>query len=126
MISFNNCVFVGNVGRTPELQKTDEGTSYARFSLAVDQYAGKDEAGKTKDSAMWLNIVAWRGLSESVAKVVRKGSLVLVNGKLSIRPYTDKEGVEKTSVEIIANAVQILGSKAKEETSSEEPTSQAA
>ncbi len=123
MISFNQVVLVGNVGRDPEQRATPEGTPVTSFPLAVDSYAGKDESGKTKESVMWVNIVAWRTLAESVAKIVKKGRLVLVSGKLSVRKYTGKNNAEKTAVEVIASAVQLLDTKAKQ---GEKPAPEAA
>lgn len=105
MVSFNQVIFAGNVGREPELQTTDSGKQYARFSMAVDSFsAGKEE----KDTPMWLNIVAWSQLAEQVSKVVKKGSLVLVSGRLAVRSYTGNDNKERTSVEVIANVVQVL------------------
>src|SRR5438067_1143285 len=85
MISFNQVTFAGNVGRESELQQTDNGNTYARFSLAVDSSFTKDEP------PMWLTVTAWGKLAEQVSKLVKKGSLVLVSGRLAIRSYTDKE-----------------------------------
>ncbi len=104
MVSFNLCTFIGNVGPAPELKQAADGSSYTRFRLAVETDLRKDST----EPPMWLSVVAWRNLAEQVAKVVRKGSLVLVSGKLSVRPYTDKEETQRTSVEIIAHTVQVL------------------
>jgi single-strand DNA-binding protein len=62
---------------------------------------------------MWLTVVAWRNLSGQVEKVVKKGSLVLVSGRLAVRAYTDKAGTKRTSVEVIAQSIQVLPSKSK-------------
>jgi single-strand DNA-binding protein len=79
MAGFNHVVMVGRVGIDPELRQTNEGVSYCRFRLAVDQ--GKDEP-------LWLSVVAWRNLATQVEKYVRKGSQVLVSGRLSVDIYT--------------------------------------
>lgn len=60
---------------------------------------------------MWLNVVAWRGLAEVVEKYMHKGMQVCVSGKLKIRDYTDREGVKRQSVDVVANEVVMLGSK---------------
>ena len=82
MSGFNHCTFVGYVGVDPELRQTNEGVSFCRFRLAVDQ--GKDEP-------MWLSVVAWRQLATQVERFVKKGSQVLVSGRLSVDTYMDKD-----------------------------------
>jgi single-strand DNA-binding protein len=104
MSSFNYCVFVGRVGVDPQLRETNEGVSYCRFRLAVDQ--GKEEP-------LWLSVVAWRTLATQVEKYVKKGSLVLVSGRLSVDTYTDKQNQKQTGVEIVALDVRFLDQKPK-------------
>jgi single-strand DNA-binding protein len=119
MAAFNHCVFVGRVGIDPQLNQTNEGVSYCRFRLAVDQ--GKEEP-------MWLSVVAWRTLATQVEKFVKKGSLVLVSGRLSIDTYTDKENRKQTGVEIVALDVRFLDQKPKTgtETQAKEPSTETA
>ena len=119
MVSFNQCVFVGNAGPEPEIRKTTEGVSVARFRLAVETDFRKD----SQEPPMWLTVVAWRSLADQVEKVVKKGSLVLVSGRLSVRAYTDKAETKRTSVEVIAQSIQVLPSRTKavETPEAEEP-----
>src|SRR5919205_363576 len=107
MAGFNHCIFVGRVGKDPQLKQTNEGVSYCRFRLAVDQ--GKEEP-------LWLSVVAWRTLATQVEKYVKKGSQVLVSGRLSIDTYTDKQNQKQTGVEIVALEVRFLEQKRKEDT----------
>ena len=79
----------------------------SKFRLAIDN-------GKDKET-MWLTIVSFKKLAELVKSYVKKGSLVAVNGRLSVRPYTDKQNVEKTALEILANDVIFLSPKAKDQ-----------
>ena len=111
MAGFNHCVFVGRVGIDPELRETNESVSYCRFRLAVDQ--GKEEP-------LWLSVVTWRSLATQVEKYVKKGSLVLVSGRLSVDTYTDKLNQKQTSVEIVALDVRFLDQKPKEDKPSTE------
>ena len=104
MSSFNHCVFVGRVGIDPQLKQTNEGVSYCRFRLAVDQ--GKEEP-------LWLSVVAWRTLATKIEQYVHKGSLVLVAGRLSVDTYTDKQNQKQTGVEIVALDVRFLDQKPK-------------
>jgi single-strand DNA-binding protein len=119
MSSFNYCIFVGRVGVEPQLRETNEGVSYCRFRLAVDQ--GKDEP-------LWLNVVAWRQLATQVERFVKKGSQVLVSGRLSVDTYTDKQNQKQTGVEIIALDVRFLDQKPKTgtEAQAKEPNAETA
>lgn len=104
MISFNLCTFVGNAGGDAELRTPEEGTSVARFRLAVTT----DFKKESNEPPMWLTVIAFGKLSTQISEVVKKGSLVLVSGRLSVREYTDKSNVLKQSVEVIAQNVQVL------------------
>jgi single-strand DNA-binding protein len=109
MASFNNVTFIGNIGRDPELQVTPDGTPVTKFSLAVNERTGR--GADAKESTMWLNIVAWRGLAETVEKYMHKGMSVCVSGRLKVREYTDREGVKRMSVDVVANEVIMLDRK---------------
>ena len=100
MAVFNQCAFIGRLGKDPELAVTSDGKPYAKFSIAVDQGKGQ--------GPMWLNIVCWDKLAEIVEKYAKKGMQVFVQGKLQLRSYRDKKEVERQAVEIIATIVQIL------------------
>jgi single-strand DNA-binding protein len=99
MATFNQCQFIGRLGKDPDFQVTQNGKPVTKFSLAVDQ---------GKDQTMWLNVTTWEKLAETVEKYARKGMQVFVQGKLQLRPYQDKQKVERVSVEIIATVVQLL------------------
>jgi single-strand DNA-binding protein len=107
--SFNLVTFIGYAGGESELRKTPTGTSVTDFRLAVHTYTGKDQDGNPTDSAMWLTIVCWKDLAEQVSKLIKKGSLVFVNGKLAIREYTDTENVKHTKVEVVAVNGFVIG-----------------
>jgi single-strand DNA-binding protein len=108
MKSFNHVVLIGNVGKEP-VERTvttekNEAVKVCQFSLAVDE-------GKDKDNTLWLSVVAWRRLAEQVKRYVHTGDLVLVEGKLSVRAYTDNESRERTAVEVIASDIRFLQAK---------------
>ena len=119
MSGYNYIVLLGRVGIDPELRETNEGVSYCRFRLAVDQ--GKEEP-------MWLTVVAWRSLATQVEKFVKKGSLVLVSGRLSVDTYINKDNQKQTGVEIVALDVRFLDQRPKGEQQPQEeyPNGQAA
>jgi len=100
MATFNQCQFIGRLGKDPELQVTSNGKPVTKFSLAVDQ--AKDQP------PMWLNVTTWDKLAEFVEQYAHKGALVFVQGRLVQRPYTDKKQVDRIAVEIIATIVQLL------------------
>src|SRR5947209_18958954 len=106
MALFNQCTFIGRLGRDPDLNYTPNGNAVTKFSLAVDQ--GKDQ------EPLWLTVVLWGDLAERIGEMVYKGAPVLVQGRLSIRKYKDRQQVERTAVEIVATTVQLLEKKKPE------------
>lgn len=107
--SYNKIVLVGNLTRDPETRHIQSGSAVTKFSLAVNR--------KTKqgDETMFIDIVAWRKLGEVCAQYLRKGASVLIEGRLAIRSYDDKDGVKRKAVEVVASEMQMLGSKPKDE-----------
>jgi single-strand DNA-binding protein len=106
----NKIMLIGNLGKDPELQVTSEGTPITKFSLAVNRYS-KTSNGEREKETEWFNIIAWRQLAEICEKYLHKGSKVYIEGRLSQRKYTDKNGLERTAVEVIANDMKMLDSK---------------
>jgi len=102
----NKIMLIGNLGRDPELNVTAEGTPVTKFSLAVSRKTSNGEK-----ETEWLNIVAWRQLAEICERYLHKGSKVYIEGRLTQRKYTDKEGIQRTAVEVIANDMKMLDSK---------------
>src|SRR6266571_2719148 len=113
-MNYNHCIFLGNAGRAPEIRTTNDGMQIASFSLAVSTWSREAEG---KGEPIWLRIVAFGKLAETVEKFVKKGSQVLVAGRLSVREYTTKDGKEKTSVEIIAQSIEVQHGQKKQQES---------
>ncbi len=106
----NRCIFIGRVGRDPELRYTVDGTPVASFSLAVSEsWKGKD--GNKQERTEWVNCTAWRKLAEIIGQYVKKGSLVYVEGKMQSREYEGKDGTTKKVTEIVLNDMKMLGGK---------------
>lgn len=108
-MSFNKVILVGNVGKDPEIRRFENNIK-ASFSLATSETytpKGGDKVTQTE----WHNIVAWRRLAELSENYIRKGSQILVEGKLRYRSYDDKEGNKRYIVEVEAEAIQLLGRK---------------
>ena len=99
MATFNQCQFIGRLGKDPE-QTIVNGSPVTKFSLAVDQ--GKDQ------KPLWLNITTWDRLAEVVKQYARKGMQVFVQGKLVLRSYQDKNQADRVALDIVATTVQLL------------------
>ena len=106
----NKIMLIGNLGKDPELQVTSDGTPFTRFSLAVSR-TYKTSNGERKEETEWFNIVAWRQLAETCEKYLHKGSKVYIEGRLAQRKYTDKNGIERTTVDVTANEMEMLTPK---------------
>src|SRR2546426_802490 len=106
----NKIMLIGNVGKDPELQVTSDGTPFTRFSLAVNR-SYKSSSGEKVEETEWFNIVVWRQLAEICERYLHKGSKVYIEGRLSQRKYTDREGIQRTSVEVIATEMEMLSPK---------------
>ena len=106
----NKIMLIGNLGRDPELNVTGDGTPFARFSVAVSR-TYKANNGERREETEWFNIVAWRQLAETCNTYLHKGSKVYIEGRVTQRKYTDKNGVERTAVDVIANNMEILTPK---------------
>jgi single-strand DNA-binding protein len=106
----NKIMLIGNLGRDPEMNVTGDGTPFTRFSLAVSR-SYKSNTGERREETEWFNIVAWRQLAETCNTYLHKGSKVYIEGRLTQRKYTDKNGVERTSVDVIASDMEMLTPK---------------
>lgn len=98
---------IGNLTRDPELKETPSGVSVCRFSVAVNRGYGDDQ------TADFFNVTAWRGLAENVAKFCKKGCKVGVSGDLQLRRYEGNDGVERLSVDVVAQEIEFLTPKEK-------------
>ncbi|WP_376795328.1 single-stranded DNA-binding protein [Thermogemmatispora sp.] len=118
----NKIMLIGNLGRNPEMSYTDNGTAVTRFSLAVSR-TYKTPSGEKREETEWFNVVAWRSLAERCYQYLRKGSKVYVEGRVSQRKYTDKNGIERTAFDVIATDLRFLSPKPQEaDVSDEFPT----
>ena len=106
----NLCQFIGRLGKPPELRQTGTGESVANFSIACgDDY--KKKSGEKVEQTNWINIVAWGRLAEICGEYLDKGSQIHISGKQVTRKWQDRDGNDKWTTEIVANAMQMLGSK---------------
>lgn len=110
MASINKVILVGNLGRDPEVRYMPSGDAVANITVATSNKY-KNKAGELVEETEWHRISFFGGLAEVVGKYLHKGSSVYVEGRIKTRKYTDKDGVEKYSTDIIASEMQMLGSK---------------
>lgn len=107
----NKIILMGRLTRDPELRRTQSGTAVASFSLAVDRDY-KDQSGEKETD--FIDIVAWRNTAEFVSKYFTKGRMAVVEGRLQIRDWTDKEGGRRRSAEVVAENIYFGDSKRAE------------
>ncbi len=110
----NKVQLIGNLGNDPEVINTEKGKKLAKFSLATNEIYRNASGEKVKET-QWHNLVAWGKVAEIAEKYLKKGSEIVVEGKLINRNYLDKEGVKKYISEVQVNEILMLGSKAKKE-----------
>jgi len=101
---------MGNLGAAPEVKTIADNKKLAKFSVATNE-SYKNEKGEKVTETYWHNIIAWGSLAGIVEKFLEKGSEVAIEGKLTNRSYTDKDGVKRYMTEIVANEVVMLGGK---------------
>ena len=97
----NHITILGRLTRDPELRRTGSGVAVASFTVAVDRdFGGRDGGEKETD---FIDCVAWRQTGEFVSKYFTKGSMIVVSGRLQIRPWTDKDGNKRRTAEVVAD-----------------------
>lgn len=116
----NHIVIMGRLTRDPELRRTGSGIAVASFCVACDRDWPNKETGEKECD--FIDCVAWRQTGEFVSKYFAKGSMIVVSGRLQIRPWTDKEGNKRKTAEIVVdNAYFGESKKDKDSTSSASP-----
>lgn len=114
----NKIMLIGNLGKEPEMNYTPNGTAVTKFSLAVSR-SYKSSSGEKKEETEWFNIVTWNQLAEICNQYLHKGSKVYIEGRIAQRKYTDKNGVERYTFDVIANDMQMLTPKSAQSSSSD-------
>ncbi|WP_297871210.1 single-stranded DNA-binding protein [uncultured Oscillibacter sp.] len=104
----NKIFIMGRLTRDPELRRTQNGTAVTSFSLAVDRDYKSQSGEKETD---FIDVVAWRGTAEFVSKYFTKGRMAVVEGRLQIRDWTDREGGKRRSAEVVADNIYFGDSK---------------
>ncbi len=118
----NKVILIGNLGNDPDVRYTAGGAAIANISIATTESWRDKESGEQQEKTEWHRVVFFGRLAEIVSEYLRKGSQVYVEGRLQTKKWQDKEGNDRYTTEIVANEMQMLGSRG----SSPEPERQAA
>jgi single-strand DNA-binding protein len=110
MASVNKVILVGNLGRDPETRYTTGGDAVTNIRLATTD-TWKDKAGEKQERTEWHNIVFYGRQAEIAGEYLKKGRQIYVEGRLQTRKWQDKEGQDRYTTEIIADRMQMLGSR---------------
>lgn len=108
----NKVQLIGRLGQDPEVRTLESGKKVAHFNLATNE-SYKNSEGTKIDETTWHSIVAWNGLAELTSRYLSKGKEVCIEGRISYRTYTDKNGIQKNITEIVASDLVMLGQGGK-------------
>lgn len=108
MAGINKAILVGNVGQSPTTRTMSNGEMVANFSVATSETWKDKQTGERREATEWHRIVAYRQLAEIIDRYLTRGSKVYIEGKIKTRKWTDRDGVEKYTTEIIADQMQML------------------
>jgi single-strand DNA-binding protein len=110
MASVNKVILIGNLGRDPETRYTTGGDAVTNLRIATTE-TWKDKSGEKQEKTEWHTVVLFGRQAEVAAEYLKKGRPVYIEGRLQTRKYTDKEGVEKYSTEVVGDRMQLLGGR---------------
>jgi single-strand DNA-binding protein len=110
MASVNKVILIGNLGRDPETRYMPDGGAITNISVATTE-TWKDKQGEKQEKTEWHRVAFFGKLAEIAGEYLKKGSQVYVEGRLQTRKWQDKDGADKYTTEIVANAMQMLGSR---------------
>ena len=111
MAGVNLVIILGNLGNDPEMRYMPNGEPVANISIATSETWNDKNTGEKRERTEWHRVVAYRRTAEIIGQYTRKGSKLYVEGKLQTRKWTDQNGVDRYTTEIIADSVQLLDSR---------------
>ena len=107
----NKVILIGNLGNDPDTRYTSSGAAVANVSIATSESWKDRESGEQQERTEWHRVVFFGRLAEIVSEYLRKGSQIYVEGRLQTRKWQDKDGNDRYTTEIVANEMQMLGSR---------------
>jgi single-strand DNA-binding protein len=111
MASVNKVILIGNLGQDPTTRYMPNGEAVTNFSIATSESWKDKNSGEKQEKTEWHRVTTYRKLAEISGEYLKKGSQVYIEGKLQTRKWTDKDGVEKYTTEVIADEMRMLGSR---------------
>ena len=111
MASVNKVILIGNLGRDPEVRYAPSGAAICNVTIATSRQWKNKDSGERQEETEWHRVVFYDRLAEIAGEYLKKGKSVYVEGRLKTRKWTDKDGVEKYTTEIIAQEMTMLGSR---------------
>ena len=111
MAGVNKAIIIGRLGRDPEVRYTPDGTAVANFSVATSEEWKDKTTGEKRERTEWHRIVAFRRLGEICGEYLSKGRQVYVEGRIQTRDWEDKDGNKRYTTEIVADKMQMLGTR---------------
>ena len=115
----NRVILLGRLGKDPEVRYTQGGSAVTSFSIATSEVWKDKNTGEKQEKTDWHNIVTFSRLAEITGQYLKKGSQVYIEGKLQTRKWTDKNGIDRYSTEIIAHELQMLGGPQRDQYSND-------
>ena len=112
MASVNKVILVGNCGRDPEVRYAPSGSAIANVSIATSSKRKDKNTGESIEETQWHRVTFYDRLAEIAGEYLKKGRSVYIEGRLKYGKYTDKDGIERNTVDIVANEMQMLGGRA--------------
>ncbi len=111
MASINKVILIGNLGKDPEVRYMPSGSAICNITVATSRQWKNKESGEKMEETEWHRVSLFDRLAEVAGEYLKKGRSVYVEGRLKTRKWTDKEGVERYTTEVIADVMQLLGSR---------------
>ena len=111
MASVNKVILIGNCGRDPEVRYTPSGSAICNISIATSTRRKDKTSGESIEETQWHRVTSYDRLAEIAGEYLKKGKPVYVEGRLKYGKYTDKDGIERNTVDIVANEMQLLGGR---------------
>jgi single-strand DNA-binding protein len=111
MASVNKVILVGNCGRDPEVRYAPSGAAICNISIATSSRRKDKASGETVEDTQWHRVTFYDRLAEIAGEFLKKGRPVYVEGRLKYGKYTDKDGIERNTVDIVATEMQLLGGR---------------
>ena len=112
--SLNRVMLVGHLGKDPDIKYTPKGTAFANFSMATNE-SRKNDKGDWNDHTEWHRVVLWGKTAEFAEQYIKKGSMLLVEGRLQTRNWEDKDKAKHYVTEVVGERITMLGSGARKE-----------